>query len=120
MKEYKFLFKRIMLYIMRYGTDKNYYTLSKNIERCFSCDYELVLIIMRLYYGDGVDELIEKEICDKLKYSPFQWINDVTTITTITTIPSNLFNNCSQVTNFSQVFNTRIPDNIQTVNQILC
>ena len=114
MKEYKFLFKRIMLYLMRYGTEGNYYRLSKNIERCFSCDYELVLMVMRLYYGDDIYELIEKEICDKLKYSPSQWINDVTTI------PSNLFNNCSQVTNFSQVFNIRIPDNIQTVNQILC
>lgn len=114
MKEYKFLFKRIMLYLMRYGTDKNYYTLSKNIQIIFSCDDELVLMVMRLYYGDDIDDLIEKEICDTLKWSPHLWLNDVTTI------PTNLFNNCGQVTNFSQVFNIRIPDNIQTVNQILC
>lgn len=120
MKEYKFLFKRIMLYIMRYGTDKNYYTLSKNIQIIFSCDGELVLMVMRLYYGDDVDELIEKELCDTLKWSPHQWVSDVTTI------PSNLFNNYNRITNFTQVFNNiggnmignlQIPDNIPTVNQ---
>ena len=110
MKEYKFLFKRIMLYLMRYGTEGNYYRLSKNIERCFSCDYELVLMVMRLYYGDDIDDLINKH-GNLVNYH--------------STIPSNLFNNCHQVTNFSQVFNNtggnlRIPDNIQTVNQILC
>lgn len=113
MREYKFLFKRIMLYLMRYGTDKNYYTLSKNIQKCFSCDDELVLIVMRLYYGDDIDELIEKEMCDTLKWSPYLWLNEVTTIS------SNLFDNNYQSTNFSQVFNIRIPDNIQMVNQIL-
>ena len=113
MKEYKFLFKRIMLYIMRYGTDKNYYTLSNNIQITFSCDGELVLMVMRLYYGDDIDELIDKEMCDTLKWSPYLWLNEVTTI------PSNLFDNNYQSTNFSQVFNIRIPDNIQMVNQIL-
>jgi hypothetical protein len=54
MIEYKFLFKRIMLYIMRYGSDSNYSTLADNIQRIFSCDMELVLMVMRLYYGDNV------------------------------------------------------------------
>lgn len=120
MREYKLLFKRIMLYLMRYGTEGNYYTLSNNIQQCFSCDGELVLIVMRLYYGDDIDELIEKEKCDVLKCSLSQWVCDVTTI------PSNLFNNCNRIINFTQVFNNiggnmignlQIPDNIPTVNQ---
>ena len=115
MKEYKFLFKRIMLYLMRYGTEGNYYRLSKNIERCFSCDYELVLMVMRLYYGDDIDDLINKH--GNLPWYQSEWTNSY--VNHHSTIPSNLFNNCSQVTNFSQVFNIRIPDNIQMVNKIL-
>lgn len=104
MKEYKFLFKRIMLYLMRYCIDGDYDILAQDIHEYFSCDYDLILKVMRLYYGDDIDKMI------------------------ITGIRLNLVRNINPINDrldrlgFYQPItgNLRIPDNIQMVNQILC
>ena len=64
MREYKFLFKMIMSYLLKHGSGEDYIKQHKDILKIFSCDGELILHAMSVYYGVDID--ISRLICDEI------------------------------------------------------